>query len=90
MSDRLYLSLPPVVMLSTSPLFNVNGVDLWKSVRGALVVLVSVFVLAGLEGILNLIQTGNLGQFQLLQPVLISVMSAVVEMARRFFTNYAK
>ena len=79
------------LMQSSSSFLSLNATDLYKSLRGAVVVFAGLFVLGGLEAATNAIQEGtfDLGSLKILQPLLGSGMSFLLEAARRFFTNYS-
>lgn len=79
-------SLPP----SSSPFGKINWTDLYKALRGSVLVFVAAFVLGGLEAVNSLVQTGDLGSLDLARSVLISTFSFLLETARRYFTNYAR
>ena len=86
-------------MLSNSPRFALNFVDLYKAARGAVLVLASLFVLGGLENLLAWAQKGelcattlplasSLCNFDFAQQATIAVTTFLLESARRFFADH--
>ena len=77
-------------MISTSERFKLNGTDIFKTLRGSLVVFASAFVIAGLQGVIAAIESGDfaLGSLSILTPALVSGMSFILESTRRYFKSY--
>jgi len=68
-------------MESDSPKFSLNTTDLWKAARGLLV------VLAG-AALTYLVDTIPQVDFGIYSPVIVSVSSTLIELARRYLTDY--
>lgn len=68
---------------STSPKYSLNTTDVLKALRGLLVVLVG----AALTYLLEAVGQFDFGQ---LTPVVVSVASTLVEIGRRWLTDYAR
>lgn len=77
---------------STSAWRSLNWTDIWKGLRGALIVFASVFAIGGLEALQNAFATGqiDLGPLDPMSALVASGMSFVLEEVRRFFTNYQR
>ena len=77
-------------MISTSPRFQINGTDIFKTLRGSAVVFASVFVVGGFEAVSAALQSGqfDLGSFDIATPLLIALMSNILELTRRYFKSY--
>lgn len=76
---------------SSSSRFQINVTDVYKAIRGALIVFLAAFVMGGLESVNGGIADGSLelGQFELVRPVLVSFVSFLLETTRRYFTAYS-
>lgn len=79
-------------MQSDSSFLRINWRDIYKGIRGALVVFIGAFLVGGVDEMRRLIASGDidLGSLQVVQPVLVSLASFVVEEIRRLLTNYRK
>ncbi len=77
-------------MQSTSPFGDLDWVDIYKGVRGALIVFVGAFLVAGWDGINYMLETGdlNLSFLEFTRPALIAGASFVGEELRRIFRAY--
>jgi len=79
-------------MESSSPLFRLNWVDIFKGLRGSLVVFAAAFTVGGLQEILAQLEAGaiDLGQVNFARDIAIAGASFLLEEARRYFKNYSK
>jgi len=79
-------------MKSTSSFLRLDWTDIYKGIRGALVVFLGAFVVGELDDMRRLITSGATGvaSFQVGQPILVSLASFLLEEIRRLFTNYRK
>lgn len=68
---------------SSSPKFELNKTDVLKAMRGLLVVMVG----AGLTHVVEVVTVTDFGE---MTPVIVSVVSTLVELGRRWLTNYAR
>lgn len=82
-----------------SPKWKLNGTDWWKGLRGLAITLIAgaaVEMLTQLSAMLQACQAGSdacqldLGPYNLLFPLLVSAAGFVLEMARRWATDYSK
>lgn len=73
-----------------SPRFSLDFADVWKGLRGSLLVFIGAFVVGGLVEVNAQLEAGQLalGTFEILRPLLIAGASFLMEEARRFFRNY--
>lgn len=68
---------------SSSPTGELNSTDYWKAARGLIVVLIG----ATLTYLLDTIPTIDFGAYS---PIVVSITSTLVELGRRYLTNYER
>lgn len=66
---------------STSPKYSLNKADLFKALRGLVVVLAG----AALTYVADMIPNVDFGMYT---PLVVSVSSTLIELGRRFLTDY--
>lgn len=76
--------------MSSSPFLRLNWTDIYKGLRGSLIVFVGAFLIGGWESLLAVLQTGDLGPVEFGRPLLTAGASFVLEELRRFFREYAQ
>lgn len=76
---------------SSSPKGTVNATDWSKGTRGMLITLLAAVGVTFFSEILSMIQTGQIefGVYDYMQPLVISVLGFVLEMIRRYKTDYS-
>lgn len=87
-------------MISNSPLWKINGTDLWKTVRGGSIFLVGYLLVAALDAVtrdLDVIVAGVVSRLpdfpmidesQLVMGTFVTTVGSLIELGRRFMRNY--
>lgn len=77
---------------SSSPRWSINWTDLYKSVRGAVVVFVAAFPTVFVAHVEQIIETGGMPMTidAAWSAFKIAIVSTLVELGRRYLTNQAK
>lgn len=78
-------------MLSTTPSGTVNSVDHFKALRTALIAILAVFLESGLSAVIAAIQGGtlSLGGLSIFATLIVGVLGYLLDLIRRYFTNYS-
>lgn len=75
-------------MISDSPRFSIGWADVYKGLRGAVLVAAAAFIIGGFEAIQELANTGSLGDFEIMRTFLVGGTSFILEELRRYFKDY--
>lgn len=74
--------------MTGSPRYSINWLDVWKAVRGSLIIAGAFLLYLLLTMLLAFLTGENAGQFAAFAPVAIPLLSAALELLRRYLSNY--